>query len=406
MLQNEQTRNIIIWGIIISSLSVFTIKFIPASLRDAIQAAGIMAILFLNAVYLVYSRHTNQMKKYFNTEINLFLLSVFFSMFIAYAYHNQGFTTTLIVQRFMYFYFFYYLLHYLQPKAIELERIIVYLGIIYSIIYILQYIAYPIILLDTRIGVERGTIRIFFPGATYMFVAYFIILQQYFTFNRFRYLLLLLLFFTVGGILQGTRQSLAMMVLLTGANILFSKRIKSKIGIIAISLVGVGAIFFIFQDIFIQMFNVSKQQSQNASQNIRVLAATFFLTDFMPAKIAYIFGNGQDSLNAAFGVKVNYYKTFYGFYQSDVGLIGDYSKFGLLYVAAQLSIMFRIIFGKIHKNLAYLKYFMVSVGLTMFVGQGMFSAASGIVAGIIMLYLIDYYNNFPDPAEQIKDTKH
>ncbi len=402
MIQSQQAKKLIIWIVILCSLSAYSIIFIPASLRDMIEMIGLLLIIFLNALYLIYD-NSPRMRQYFRGEVILILLSVLFSMFITYAYHKQSFATTLIVQRFMYFYFFYFMLHNLKISAIELERIIVWLGIIYAILYILQYVAYPRLLFDSRIDQERGTVRIFFPGAAYMFIAYFIVLQQYFTFNRFRYLLLLLLFFAVGGILQGTRQSLATLVLLTGANIIFSKRVKSKFGIIAISLIGVGALFLVFQDIFLQMFNVSKQQSQNASQNIRLLAATFFLTDFMPAKIAYIFGNGQDSLNAAFGVQVNYYKTFYGFYQSDIGIIGDYSKFGVLFVIGQLSIMFRIIFGKIHKNLAYLKYFMVSVVITMFVGGSMFSASTGIPAVIIMIYLVDYYRNYPDPTLQMKD---
>ncbi|HYX05718.1 MAG TPA: hypothetical protein VE912_03210 [Bacteroidales bacterium] len=402
MIQSEQGKRIIVWVVALCSLGLFSIIFIPASLRDAIQLLGILIIIFFNAIYMIYD-NTPRMRQYFRNEIILFLLSTFFSMFIAYAYHHQGFGTTFIVQRFMYYYFFYFLLHNLRIKAIDLERIVVIIGIIYAVLYVLQFAAYPFQLIDSRINPSRGTIRIFFPGNSYMFIAYFILLQQYFTFNRLRYLLIILLFFAVGGILQGTRQSLATMVLLTGANILFSNRVKSKFGIIFISLIGVGALFLMFQDIFLQMFNVTRQQSQDASTNIRVMAAIFFLTDFMPAKIAYIFGNGQDSLNAAFGAQVNYYKTFYGFYQSDIGIIGNYSKFGILFVVAQLSIMIRVIFGKLHRNLAYLKYFMVSVALTMFVGGGYFGAAIDIPAIVIVVYLIDYYKNYPDPRIQMEE---
>ena len=404
MIQSEQGKRIIVWIVTLCSLGLYSIIFIPESVRDAIQLFGILLIVFLNAIYMIYD-NTPRMKQYFRTEIILFLLATLFSMFIAYAYHHQGFGTTLIVQRYMYFYLFYFLLHNLRVKAIDLERIIVFLGIVYSILYILQFAAYPVELLDSRIDASRGTIRIFAPGTAYMFIAYFILLQQYFTFNRLRYLLLILLFFAVGGILQGTRQSLATMVLLTGANIIFSKRVKSKFGIIFISILGVGALFIMFQDIFIQMFSVTKKQSQDASTNIRIMAAIFFLTDFMPAKIAYIFGNGQDSLNAAFGLQVNYYKTFYGFYQSDIGIIGNYSKFGILFVIAQFSIMIKVIFGKIHRNLAYLKYFMASIALTMFSGGGSFGTAVDIPAIVIVVYLIDYYKNYPDPAIQMKKEK-
>jgi len=86
-------------------------------------------------------------------------------------------------------------------------------------------------------------------------------------------------------------------------------------------------IFFIFLDIFMQLFAVTQQQGNQSEDDIRISSATFFLTTFNPNKYAYIVGNGVSSLNSNYGVLVQSYKDYRGFYQSDIGLIGEYSRF-------------------------------------------------------------------------------
>ena len=106
------------------------------------------------------------------------------------------------------------------------------------------------------------------------------------------------------------------------------------------------------------------------------------------------------SAHSAFGTRVNDYKELFGFFQSDIGIIGDYTMFGILAVVAQLTIYFRVLFFKLPGHLEFLKLSVLSSLLTMFLGQGVLSAADSIVSLCIILYLVDvhFHRKKNDPA--------
>lgn len=201
---------------------------------------------------------------------------------------------------------------------------------------------------------------------------------------------LLASFFSVV-IMMGTRQLLFSIFLLTMLNILFSRKLKSKVLVVLVSALAVIPVVLMFQDIFLNIINLSKEQSVGFEENIRVLAGTFFLTDFFPTPWAYLTGNGADSANSGYGVMIQMYKDVFDFYQSDVGLIGDFSKFGAVFLIAVISILYRILSYSLPDDLIYIKYFYVFVILTSFTGAGPFGDANSIVAVCITLYIIDVY---------------
>lgn len=370
----------------------FYVKFLKEPVLDRIELFALIVIIFFVISKSLLNPEPH-LKKRFRFEVNLFLLSAFLSMPITYFYHHQGFETTLIAQRFMYFYLFYFLLHILRLKAFEVERLMVIIGVLYLAFFLLQYIFYPIILFDVRIDESRGTLRIFLPALGFMFLTYYKFLQEFLNNLKVRHAIFLLLFLLVGGVLQGTRQTLASMILITAAYIFFSKQVKSKFFVISLASVASIAVFFLFQDIFLEIIATTQMEKSDQETNIRSLAATFFLTDFMPSNIAYILGNGQDSMNSIYGERIYLYKTLFGFFQSDIGIIGDYSKFGVLFVVAQISVLSRVIFGKLHPKISYMRYLFISIALMMFTGRNFFGTSGGIVFIVMVLYIIECYND-------------
>lgn len=157
---------------------------------------------------------------------------------------------------------------------------------------------------------------------------------------------------------------------------------------------------------FMEILEATQYELSRDEPNVRLLAINYFMNDFMPADIAYIFGNGQDSINSPFGKHVNMLKRVFGFYQSDIGIIGDYSKFGLLFVIAQLSIYGRIVFGKLHPNLEFLRYMFIGLTITLFTGRNYLGNPGGIVFICAVCYLIDYYKNFTKNPELIQKLIH
>jgi hypothetical protein len=397
-------RKFFIFFIILSSNSFYRIVFIPEGLLDLIEistSALIVGLVILNRVY----NPPGVLKKHFNTEIILILLSVLFSMFVAKHFHGQDFKTTFIAQRFMYFYAFYYLLHDLNMKPEELIRMMLAMGIIYVIFFMAQYFAYPERLFDVRIGEERGTLRIFLNGLGFMFFAYYFYLQRYLIAQKFKYGIAVIVFFLVGGLLQGTRQLLASMTLLTMAFIFFNRQVRSRIVVIFISVLAGISIFLILQDMIMELIELTQKEANEEKTNIRVLAMTYFLNDFMPSAWAYIFGNGVDSMNSLYGQKIHFLKIFKGFYQSDIGIIGDYTKFGVLFVIAQFSVFLRIIFGKLHPDLAFLRYLFIGLLITLFSGRNLMGTAGGSVFIVMILYIFDYYKNLNEDNQLVITEK-
>lgn len=394
MIYSRLARIFIVYYIIISSASFYTLRYFPESLRNLLSLAAIGLIVLILVIDL-FPDSSPRMKKYFKVEVSLFLIATFASMFVAKAHHYQDFGTTLLVQRFMYFYLFYFALHSLKLDADDIDGIILPLGLLYAGFYIFQYLAYPVRYFESRIDVDRGTVRVFLPGAGFLMLAYFKSLQEFLTHNRFKHLVFTLIIFAVGGILSGTRQSLASLTLITLAFVFFNRQVKSRLFIVFIGALAAAALVALFWDIFQEMIAVTEDQTGKPKPNVRLMAAKYFTGDFMPSTAAYLFGNGQDSMNSPFGQRVNLIKLIRGFYQSDVGIIGDYSKFGILFVIAQLSIMIRIIFGKLNPRISYIRYYFISLALVMFTGSNIFGRADGITFICIMLYLVDYYKNEP-----------
>jgi len=380
-------KKLIILFVIVASLGMYELAFLGKDMIKILELMGIGVMAVVILLQLVYSKGEN-FKTNFGWEILLIFVGVVLSMLTAFSGHNQGFSTTLIAQRFMYFYFFYYALHFIRISDLDLEKVVVYLGITYVVFYLLQFIAHPSVIFDVRTAEERGTVRIFLQGLSYLVLAYFYILNK--LFERFTpgRLALLFVFFSIF-ILMGTRQVILTMFMLTVFNVLFSKKVKSKVLIMFLVILSAIPVVFIFQDIFLSILSVSQEQSEGFEDDIRIRAATFFLTELFPNKISYITGNGAPSLNSPYGQMIQMYMDVYRFYQSDVGLVGDYSKFGAFFVFAVLSILIRVLTSKLSSEFSYLKYYYFSIVLTMFTGGGTFGEGSSIVLICITLYLVD-----------------
>ncbi len=380
-------KKTIVIFVILCSLEFYNFSFVPDSATKAIGMVGIAVIIAFLVIHLIYDSKI-PFKLNFKTEVWLLLLAVFLSMFIAYYGHGQPFKYTIIAQRFMYVYLFYFLLAYLKPDKYDLMRIIIYFAIAYFVIYLIQYAIYPARIYKGRVSLDRGTIRIFLPGYTYLLTAYFIGLYQFYNTNKLKYIAIAGMVIIIL-ILQGTRQSMAAVGLLTVISILISKQAKSKFTYLFLILLAAAAVFFLFQDIIMNLIEVSMEQKEESADDIRVLSATFWLTDFMPNKLAYILGNGVDSQNAQYGLLIQYYKDKFGFYQSDVGLIGTYSKFGILFILAELTIYFKIFKKKLPDDIIFIKYVFLFSFLTILTGSDSFIDMDGIVANSVLLYLVD-----------------
>jgi hypothetical protein len=372
-------------------VSFFRLIFIPEIVIKALEFVVPAIILFFVILIKVYDK-TPRFNKNFNTEIVLVLVAVFISMFGAYYFHKQNFGITFMAQRFIYFFIFYYLLHALKPHPDELIRMMIYTGIIYAVFYLIQTVVFPLVLTTGEVFMDRGTLRIFVPGTGFLVIAYFWSLSKFLQTYHMRYFAIIALAILIF-ILLGTRVVLASIALATLLNILLSKRITSKVMAGFLILLCIIPAYFLFVDIFNAMFSVSENQLSNMDQNIRVKAAVFFLFEFFPNKLSYIIGNGVPSSHSLYGIKINQYKEAFGFFQSDIGIIGDYTKFGILFVAVEIVVLIRLIFIRLPEKILFLRYNFIATFLTMFTGLGIFCIQDAIVLVCLTFYIIDVYKD-------------
>ena len=369
-----------------SSAYFFRLVIMSGQLMQLTQL-GITTIMF--AVILVQEIYgkSKTIKHNFKYPVFLIFVGVFLSMVAAQSFHNQDFVLTFWAQSFMYYYLFYFFLHIISPDIRDLEKILLALGIGYAILYLVQYSIYPTTILDVRFDVDRGTIRIFIPGSTFMGFALFMSLDRFYKSNKIRYILFAFLFIPVY-ILTGTRYSISITFLVVIASLLFSKIIRSRYVIYFLFVISVIPVYLIFQDIFNAFVDLTRDQSENFESDIRIRAATFFLTEFFPNTLAYLFGNGQDHMRSLYGIHVNIYKITQGFYQSDVGFIGEFSKFGLFFATGAIWLLLKALRAPLKSEYAYIKYRLLVFILVLPVGSTFTNPAS-IATLCIIMYIID-----------------
>jgi hypothetical protein len=148
-------------------------------------------------------------------------------------------------------------------------------------------------------------------------------------------------------------------------------------------------IYFLFQDVFNAMLELTSKQSASLSSNIRIRAAKFFLFEFFPRPLSYFTGNGADGGKSIYAMKMIRYSVEQGFFQSDLGLIGDYTKFGVLYVLGVFIALWKSVRIKLTGETIFLRYFIYGMILLLFTGSSAFANGSNIVALSIIFYLID-----------------
>ncbi|GAB4311621.1 MAG: hypothetical protein Kow00127_01640 [Bacteroidales bacterium] len=379
-------RNLIIIYIFLASATFFRLTYLPKNLMLLGSFATIILMALGILMDVVYFRGKKFPMK-FSTEVGLLFLAVLFGIFGAKWGHDQSFGLSIWVLTPLYYYLFYFFLHSIRVNPKDLERMIVLMGWTFLGLFFLQYMMYPTMIFGARAQEARGTIRIFIPGGAFAGYTYFLFLQKSFTSNN-RILLVFCLLYLVVPVLQGTRSSIVTILLTTVIFILFSRKVKSKPLVFLLMASAAVLIFFLFKDIFMNLIEVSNEQASQDEDDVRIRAARFFLTDFVPTPLNYIIGNGESHMMSAYGMRIWYYKITYGFYQNDLGLIGEYVKFGVVWVIGVFLIFRKLFALRVHFRYGFLKFWGLLLIFSELTG-GVFSRPTVIVVITSVMYMYD-----------------
>ena len=233
---------------------------------------------------------------------------------------------------------------------------------------------------------DRGVIRINFPGGGVFFLSCFIVLNR--ITSNLKYKFVWLSYAIVGIViivLQVTRQSIAVMLGIYLVH--FLRNAKLPLRIVTACLFVVGGYLFINSDNSISK-GLAEQQKSDVSAGgdyIRVVAGTYFLTQFTPNAVSKILGNGVSNENSKYGKVIKSLEYNYYYFITDFGLIEVYILFGIIAIIGYLLIFILSFTIPVPPSYYYLKYYLWMIMATSMTSDALISS-NFLVTTVLVLY--------------------
>ncbi|MEL6356657.1 MAG: hypothetical protein AAFQ37_06950, partial [Bacteroidota bacterium] len=236
--------------------------------------------------------------------------------------------------------------------------------------------------------VDRGVIRIIFPGAGVFILSIFMAINKITSGAKGRIFWIGLAFFgLVIPVLQVTRQ------FIFGVFLMYMIHLTRNQHLLQRALTIGGAMVFIFAILNAGIPQIdgvieAGQRDANLGKDyIRVSAGNYFLTDFAPNMPTKILGNGVPSWGfSRYGHFVEQLGVNQGYFLSDVGIIAVYAMFGVFAVLGFVLMWIKSFTIPLPNEFQYLKYYLWYLLLTSFTWFTVYHHHY-VVATVMALYM-------------------
>ena len=347
------------------SILVISIRFfcfVPYQLSGYGNIVEMLAILCLVYIF-VFGRGEKSKKLIFKRDVVCLIILPFFSAIPCLLYHNQSLFDSLIATRYVLFWLVYFALHKGSLTTDSIIKIILAIGLISAFVYFFQQITYPeYYLFDTpdiikrEIEIRSGLYRFrLFPLNPYILFAFFFYLCESIerrTAKKWIYTLILLLsiYLTLTRQLWFCVAISAFMYPLVYENALNGKKIVT----IAISLCLLYILYSNLGNIIgTELITQTKDQFEN-EDDVRVGSYLFYGLQYWNDLFNILFGNGVPFTGrTAYAAEIEAYQDTLHMYRSDIGIVGQFSMYGLLYVAS-----FAMLYIHLIRNFRYLSTYL------------------------------------------------
>lgn len=323
----------------------------------------------------------------FVLPIQLISFSVLLSIFMAKYTWHQGFEHSPTTLPYLIWFVFFYLLS-TKLSIRTIENIVLIYGIIYIILFLFQFVNNSVVYFgyQEKFILDRGVIRINFPGGGVFFLSCFIALNR--ITSNFKFKFVWLSYALVGIVIifiQVTRQSIVVMLGIYLIHFLRNTKLPLKIA--------TGCLFFIAGYLFINSNNsiskgLANQQKLDVSAGgkyIRVVAGTYFLTQFTPNLPSRIFGNGVSNETSRYGKVVKSLEYKYYYFITDFGLIEVYILFGIIAIIGYVLIFIKSFKIPVPTSHYYLKYYLWMIMATSITSDALISN-NFLITTVLVLY--------------------
>jgi hypothetical protein len=347
-------------------------RFLDFRFLDPTIVGQTQQLLNFLVLVIVLSRYNSTSYGFSKSSVVLFMLIPIFSGLP--AYFNRGQSFVLSLQSILHYstILIYFYLHQFQIKIKTLLDFIMVVSILRVVILIIQQFSFPSYLfiysgrdlfgadgteIEVRSGIYRYLISDSFLNVFSLFYAYNALLNKY-TYRS----LFILIISIIGLYLDQTRQLLFVVGVILMISLFFNLKSGYKL-IFCLCLVIVyysGIYDFLFNDL-------NEQTKEEAhSENYRFLAAQFYFFNYWNGYLTYIFGNGIPNMKSTYGAELANIIASDKVYRVDIGVIGGLNQFGIFGVISFLSYYLRIFWLKWSHLELYLKMFVLSTLLNIF----------------------------------------
>lgn len=325
--------------------------FIPYQLSGYGNTVEMVVILLLLFFFLSHN-NINIRKTIFGKEILLLLSLTFVTAISCFVYHNQSFVDSFIASKNILFILIYFVLLQSRIGYKSVNGIIFSFGVVATLIYIIQQVAYPqIYWFDTpnsnigEVEIRNGfyRFRLFFNNQyiIYSLLLSFVAAVEDKLLRKWLYVF----FFLIGIYLTLTRQTwfcivvaIFMYPIVNGVRVSLRKILSITLGI-CITYVVYENLSSIIGD---ELITATSNQFTN-EDDVRWLAYKFYAFDYWTDIFNMLFGNGYPLLGKSkYGLEILSIEQNYHLYRSDIGIVGLLNTNGFLYLIVFIYIYYKI----------------------------------------------------------------
>lgn len=327
----------------------------------------------------------------FKYNVHFFIWIPFLSAYGALLYHHQSFGLSVLAIRSNFYWLLYFVLHIFNIPKQKIINLMLVIGAVWIFITIAQQFTYPHYYFYSRDDNEQsifraGVYRYMVVGHQYGDFVLFYFFYNFLISRKIQHLGFIF-FGLLGLYFYGTRQFALSAVVCMGISALL---VKGMHRIYMIIFLGIAAtVVFYFKDRLFGQYVEMTEDQLKYGDNIRLLSANFFLTEYWPSKLARLIGNGTAYASSLYGKEIVKINLYFHYYRSDVGIIGAYNQFGLLYVLNILWVNIKGLTGKYftYEN-NYMRLFFLNA-LILIVLSEYYSNPTVIPFYCFILYLVD-----------------
>lgn len=373
---------------VLISIRIWSFQLISDKVYDFLELLIEIALILI--VVINYGKIRNSILL-FSNNIKLFICISIISSFGAAIFHDQSYFFSFLIFRNSFFWLLYYVLHIYDIPKKQIVNLLCYIGIVWALLNIVQQYTYPQYFFYTRGDESGGFLREgiyrFMPNShLYGTFLIFYFFHKFLINKKFPYLI-----YIVTGLLGfyfiGTRQyALGIFICL-----LFSTlTVKGKLKFFSIFfLLCCFWLLVTLGGTFLEGYIKLTTDQLGSDDEIRKVAAYFFLFDYWPHWFSTIIGNGEVHLASPYGEEMKYLQEYYQLYRGDVGIIGGFNAFGVFYVINVILLNIKGLKEKLYtEEDKYLRLIFV-FSFTLILLSEYYSVVAGIPFYCLIFYLVD-----------------